>query len=469
MLKERSRLVETALRIADFAALVSALPLAYFAREWARHGINTFYSTDRLVVLGAATLAAWGLAARAFNVYDSYRTAPVTIELGRVTRAFLTVALLAAAGSFVVRRFDVPRLLLAFYFLFGYLQIVLIRLLVRNVARALRRRGRNTRRYAVVGSGELAQEVVRSMATHSEWGFALAGVVLDHPDAAVPDGMPVLGHLERFGELLEGTVLDKVIFAMPIARLAAVEEAARVCQVQGIEVMVCLDLLTDGIGHMTLARFDGLPALTFSTVESDPMALAAKRLFDVVVSAGVLLVFVPVLAAVAAAIKLDSPGPVFFRQRRVGLNGHEFFLFKFRSMQVDAEASLAALKAKNELSGPVFKMTRDPRVTRAGQFIRKFSLDEFPQFWNVLRGEMSVVGPRPPLPGEVKQYQRWQRRRLSMKPGITCIWQVSGRNNIDFEQWMRLDLQYIDSWSLWQDLQICLKTVPAVLSARGAS
>ena len=174
------------------------------------------------------------------------------------------------------------------------------------------------------------------------------------------------------------------------------------------------------------------------------------------------------LGALALAIKLDSPGPVFFRQRRVGLQGRTFDIFKFRSMYLDAEERLESLRAQNEMSGPVFKMKNDPRITRVGRFIRRTSLDEFPQFWNVLRGEMSVVGPRPPLPSEVRQYKRWQRRRLSVKPGITCVWQISGRNNIDFDRWMQLDLEYIDQWSLWNDIQICLKTIPAVLGSRGA-
>jgi lipopolysaccharide/colanic/teichoic acid biosynthesis glycosyltransferase len=160
---------------------------------------------------------------------------------------------------------------------------------------------------------------------------------------------------------------------------------------------------------------------------------------------------------------------VFFGQRRVGQNGRAFRMLKFRSMYQDAEQRLEALRALNEMSGPVFKMANDPRTTKVGRFLRRTSLDELPQFINVLRGEMSVVGPRPPIPAEVTQYKRWQRRRLSVRPGITCIWQISGRNGIDFDRWMELDLQYIDEWSLWRDVQICLKTIPAVLSARGAS
>jgi exopolysaccharide biosynthesis polyprenyl glycosylphosphotransferase len=213
---------------------------------------------------------------------------------------------------------------------------------------------------------------------------------------------------------------------------------------------------------------DGIPMLAFVRTPTDVVALALKRAFDIVASALALAVLSPVLAAVAVAVKLESPGPVLFGQRRVGRNGRAFRMLKFRSMYVDAEARLDALRAQNEMSGPVFKMRNDPRVTRLGRFLRRSSLDELPQFWNVLKGEMSVVGPRPPVPSEVHEYKRWQRRRLSVRPGITCIWQISGRSNVDFDRWMELDLQYIDSWSLAGDIAICLKTIPAVLSARGA-
>jgi exopolysaccharide biosynthesis polyprenyl glycosylphosphotransferase len=176
----------------------------------------------------------------------------------------------------------------------------------------------------------------------------------------------------------------------------------------------------------------------------------------------------PVMAIVAALIKLESRGPVFFRQVRSGLNGRRFVLLKFRSMAHDAERQKVALEEKNEMSGPVFKMRNDPRVTWVGALLRRTSLDELPQLWNVLRGDMSLVGPRPPLPSEVQQYQRWQRRRLSMKPGLTCLWQVNGRNQVDFDQWMKLDMEYIDNWSLGLDFKILARTIPAVLFSRGA-
>jgi exopolysaccharide biosynthesis polyprenyl glycosylphosphotransferase len=229
-----------------------------------------------------------------------------------------------------------------------------------------------------------------------------------------------------------------------------------------------MDLFATRIATRSVEDLDGIPLLTLSTTPSDSLALAAKRAFDLFEAAVALLVLAPVFLVVAVAIRLESPGPIFFRQRRVGVYGREFNLYKFRSMYQDAEARLESLRARNEVSGPVFKMRDDPRVTRVGRFIRRASIDELPQFWNVLRGEMSVVGPRPPLPSEVKQYERWQLRRLSVKPGITCTWQVSGRSQISFEQWMELDLRYIDSWSLWQDVKILARTIPAVLTGRGA-
>jgi len=181
-----------------------------------------------------------------------------------------------------------------------------------------------------------------------------------------------------------------------------------------------------------------------------------------------LMVLSPVLVAIAIAIKLDSPGPVLFRQLRCGLHGRTFTFLKFRSMRVDAEALKKQLAPYNEMDGPAFKMTNDPRVTPLGRFLRRTSLDELPQLWNIIRGDMSIVGPRPAVLEEVRQYEPWQRRRLSMKPGLTCLWQVNGRNELTFEEWMRLDLEYIDNWSLWLDVKIALKTIPAVLFGRGA-
>jgi exopolysaccharide biosynthesis polyprenyl glycosylphosphotransferase len=207
----------------------------------------------------------------------------------------------------------------------------------------------------------------------------------------------------------------------------------------------------------------------YLSVRSKPVQQAFKRAFDIFASSIALACLSPLLVVVAVLIKMSSRGPVLFKQDRVGLHGRAFHMLKFRSMVANAEDLKARLMAQNEQQGPIFKMTRDPRITTVGRFIRKYSIDELPQLLNVLRGEMSIVGPRPPIPAEVEKYEAWQRRRLSVRPGLTCVWQVSGRNEISFEEWMYLDMQYIDHWSLAQDFQLILKTVPIVLTGRGAS
>jgi len=211
-----------------------------------------------------------------------------------------------------------------------------------------------------------------------------------------------------------------------------------------------------------------LPLLTFTTTPQNEYLLFVKSTADMILAAAFLVILSPVLVLVAILIKLTSRGPVIFTQVRCGLGGRKFVLYKFRSMINDAEEKKYHLEHLNEMSGPVFKLSKDPRCTRLGRFLRKFSIDELPQLINILKGDMSFVGPRPPIPEEVEQYERWQRRRLRMKPGLTCLWQVSGRNDIDFAEWMRMDLDYIDSWSLLLDLKIFFKTIPIVVLGKGA-
>jgi exopolysaccharide biosynthesis polyprenyl glycosylphosphotransferase len=209
--------------------------------------------------------------------------------------------------------------------------------------------------------------------------------------------------------------------------------------------------------------------LTLSSSPQDPVSLILKRAMDIAVSLVALIAALPLFILPAMIlIKWTSPGPVVFRQKRVGRNGRLFTLYKLRTMHVDAEKMKDSLQAQNEVDGPAFKIRNDPRVTPVGAVLRKLSIDELPQLWNVLRGDMSLVGPRPPLPAEVERYERWQRRRLSMRPGITCIWQVSGRSDVAFHRWMEMDLEYIDNWSLGLDLKILLQTIPSVFTARGA-
>jgi exopolysaccharide biosynthesis polyprenyl glycosylphosphotransferase len=235
-----------------------------------------------------------------------------------------------------------------------------------------------------------------------------------------------------------------------------------------VNVHLRVDFIRTLVARTYPTELDGVPMLTFSSTPQDAAGLLVKRTLDVTVSAAGLVLLAPLMLLIALAVRLGSPGPAIFSQERVGLNGRPFRLHKFRSMYRDAERRKAALVHRNEVSGPVFKMERDPRITPLGRWLRKFSLDELPQLWNVLAGDMSLVGPRPPLSDEVARYERWQKRKLSMKPGITCLWQVNGRSSVPFEDWMRLDLEYIDNWSLALDAKILLRTIPAVVLARGA-
>jgi exopolysaccharide biosynthesis polyprenyl glycosylphosphotransferase len=264
-------------------------------------------------------------------------------------------------------------------------------------------------------------------------------------------------------------VVDEIVFAVGSERLADLEEVFLLCDEEGVRTRVAVDFFPHVNSTVSLDRFGATPLLTFSAAPYDEIRLLVKRLTDVAVAAAGLVVLAPFMAAVVALVRLTSPGPAIFRQVRCGLNGRRFVFYKFRSMCENAEALQGKFAHLNARDGVVFKIPGDPRLTGVGRYLRKFSIDEWPQLWNVLRGDMSLVGPRPAIPSEVERYKRWQRRRLRMRPGLTCLWAISGRDNVDFETWMRMDMQYIDNWSLALDWKILLRTIPRVLTGRGAS
>jgi exopolysaccharide biosynthesis polyprenyl glycosylphosphotransferase len=307
---------------------------------------------------------------------------------------------------------------------------------------------------------------------NKQWGLKLIGFVADNADTKIEQiaNAPVLGSVSELPRMLQQHVVDELVFAISRKKLEDLEGVFLLCEEQGIRTRVAVNFFPHMIAKVHLDDFHGIPLLTFSTTPYNESLLMAKRIFDVAIASILLVILFPLFVLIGLLIKLTSEGPIFFRQTRVGLNGRLFTLYKFRSMCLNAEALKGQIEHLNEMEGPVFKVTDDPRSTRFGRFLRKSSLDELPQFYNVLKGDMSIVGPRPPLPEEVEKYERWQRRRLSMKPGLTCLWQISGRNAItDFRKWMELDLRYIDNWSLRLDLKIFLKTILVVLAGRGAS
>ena len=281
-------------------------------------------------------------------------------------------------------------------------------------------------------------------------------------------GIRVLGTLTDLPRILQRRIIDDVFFIVPRVWLDRMQTSIAACETLGVTTHVAADLFNLNIAKARHAEMEGFPFLTFETTMAREWQLLFKRIVDIAVSFFGLIVLLPIFLLVALLIKLTSPGPIFFKQRRMGINGRIFTLFKFRSMYQDAQRKLSEVKHLNEMEGPVFKIKDDPRITRLGRFLRRTSIDELPQLFNVLVGQMSLVGPRPPLPSEVKQYEVWQRRRLSMRPGITCLWQVSGRSEIDFDKWMELDLEYIDNWSLRLDFILLVRTIVVVLFGIGA-
>ena len=326
----------------------------------------------------------------------------------------------------------------------------------------------------ILGSGERARRIARSLESDPRERTRVCGFLDDDPSDADRRalGERYLGRLDRLPEIASQSAIDWVIFGLPRRFLAhdSTANAIGLCETLGIDLTIPVDLFDTRAAQVVRRDVAGLPAISFSVHGRRPVwQFALKRGVDIAGALFALVISAPVWLAVALAVKLDSPGPIFFVQPRCGRYGRVFPFLKFRTMVTDAEARKSELRALNEKSGPVFKMQRDPRVTRVGRILRKYSIDELPQVLNVLMGHMSLVGPRPPVPAEVEKYELDHRGRLSMRPGITCLWQVSGRNEIEFEDWVKLDIEYVERWSLLLDLQILLATFPAVISGRGAS
>ncbi len=391
----------------------------------------------------------------------------------QVTRTLRTVALgvvLLAAGDFLLRRQFISR---PFLVLFGVTNALLLagaRVVERRTAWGRRLIEAPERVVVVVGCGPEAVQMAGVVVAHRAWGLTLRGLVdADGCGATTVSGFPVVCDVAELPGYLTREVVDEVVLSVATRQIGDLEEVLLRCQELGVRVRLALHPFPHLQPRVEIEPLDGVPLLTFATTPTAPLALFTKRVVDVSVAMVVLLVTGVLWPFLAVAIRLSSRGPVLYRQERCGLRGRRFELLKFRTMVEGAEGMQPQLAHLNVMDGPVFKALDDPRVTGVGRWLRRSSLDELPQLVNVLKGDMALVGPRPPLPDEVARYQPWQRRRLAMKPGLTCLWQVSGRSEVDFATWMAMDLAYIDHWSLWLDFKILALTIPAVLGGRGAS
>ena len=476
MLKERARVVAYWVWTADLVLTSAAFLLAWWLRSHLAPQLapqffpTELYPLSRYLGLLPLVLVIWTLLLVTREAYTSRRTVALASELWQVVQVVAAGTLILAATGWLLRLDFVSRPFLVLFATLDLLFLAAEKLVLRLGARRVRARGYNYRTLLIVGINPRAEEVARIIGEHPHWGLKLAGFVApngEHGERFA--GLPVLGSADDLPRILQQDVVDEVIFVLSRRQLEEFEESFLLCSELGIRARVAL-YFPHMKARVVLEELEGIPLLTFTTTPGAPFPLFLKRLGDVTASLLGIVLTAPLLPAIAAAVKLSSRGPVLYSQQRCGLNGRRFTLHKFRTMYVGSDRRMDEVAHLNEVDGPAFKARRDPRVTPVGRLLRRLSLDELPQLFNVLRGDMSLVGPRPPLPDEVEHYQRWQRRRLSMKPGITGLWQVSGRAGLDdFNRWIALDLAYIDQWSLWLDLKILLKTVPAVLSTRGAS
>jgi exopolysaccharide biosynthesis polyprenyl glycosylphosphotransferase len=477
MLRQKARALTGALLCADLALTALSLVVAYELRDrwlrtlWPAAFSGPLYPFARYLPLLLLSLPIFGAAFWAVGFYRSRRTLPLWEELWAAWRAvFFSIATFALAVYTLKLQF-VSR---PFLFLFASVSFILIsveKLAIRRAAQNARSRGFNFRTVVLAGTGPKARSLAEFLGAHPYWGFRVLGYLEDRPggEMALDGRWRRLGTIGELADLLSREVVDEVIFVIERGRLEDFEEAMLAAENHGVRSHVALDVFPHVIARPMLEELDGVPLLTFTTTPTNPVLLAVKRGLDLAVGGLLALVTLPVQALAALAIRATTKGPVLFRQTRCGLNGRQFTLLKFRTMIPEAESRRGEFSHLNEMDGPAFKLTNDPRLTRVGKLLRRFSIDEVPQLWNVLVGDMSLVGPRPPIPEEVARYEPWQRRRLSMKPGLTCLWQISGRNdNPDFNRWMALDLKYIDSWNPLLDLKILALTIPAVLLGRGA-
>ncbi|WP_226996931.1 sugar transferase [Tessaracoccus aquimaris] len=450
------------LAIADGIVIVSVATVAFTLRfGWGQRGELPWW-------LFAFLPLAWLLVLVAFGAYSLHHLRSGMEEYQRVATASLTLAGCIGIGCYLFNQ-DLSRAFFVLTFLGGASLLLLLRHGRRRLFNRLRVRGVLNSPVVVVGTPSHIDSISRVLRREKWLGYDIVGALTTSDIPETPGGLPVLGQVEDVTELVRRLPLRAVIFAE--GSFQDGQQFKRVAwEMEKLSTeMIVVPAVTDiSAGRLATRPVGGLPLVHVERPHALEASRWGKRAFDIVGSSLLLLASAPIVAAAALAIKLEDGGPVFFRQTRVGRMGQEFECFKMRSMVTDAEARKAALESANEGAGVLFKMAKDPRITKVGAFIRRFSVDELPQFLNVLRGDMSLVGPRPALPREVALYDRDTVRRLDVRPGLTGLWQVSGRSDLPWDETVRLDVYYVDNWSMLQDIVIIARTASAVLSSRGA-
>ncbi len=454
---------------------VATILVAFLAGYWVRYDLRWFLDVAYDAPLSAYLpfLILYIVLMPVFFVVDGvYRTWPRSWmdQVYRITNATAKGTVLMLAITFVFRPRYYSRAMLIEVGLLTILLLALVRGAEGLAIAYLRKRGVGVKRVVIVGAGEVGRTVMRTIVARPDLGYRVVGFVDDNPEKGYTDigRFKALGPLDNLPAILDEERPDEVIITLPWMYHRKIMGIVRECERRQVRARIVPDLFQMSLTQVNVEDLGGVPLISVRTVSISKGALLVKRLIDVTIAAVGLLLGAPLFGLIALAIRLDSPGPVIFRQTRVGLRGRLFEMYKFRSMHVGAEEQQDMLADLNEADGPIFKIRDAPRLTRVGRILRRLSLDELPQLVNVLRGEMSLVGPRPPIPAEVEKYQEWHKKRLEAPPGMTGLWQVSGRSRLSFDEMVLLDIYYIENWSLWLDFKILMRTIPKVLLGEGA-
>lgn len=454
---------------------IATIIVAFLGGYWVRYDLRWFLDVAYDAPLSAYLpfLILYVVLTPVFFVVDGvYRTWPRSWmdQVYRITNATAKVTVLMLAITFVFRPRYYSRAMLIEVGLLTILLLALVRGVEGGLIAYLRAKGIGIKRVVIVGAGEVGRTVMRTIVARPDLGYRVVGFVDDNPDKGYTDigRFKALGPLDNLPAILDEERPDEVIITLPWMYHRKIMGIVRECERRYVRARIVPDLFQMSLTQVNVEDLGGVPLIGVRTASISKGALLVKRLIDVTVAAVGLLLCAPLFGLLALAIRLDSPGPIIFRQTRVGLRGRHFEMYKFRSMHVGAEEQQDLLADLNEADGPIFKIRDDPRLTRVGRILRRLSLDELPQLVNVLRGEMSLVGPRPPVPAEVEKYQEWHKKRLAAPPGMTGLWQVSGRSRLPFDEMVLLDVYYIENWSLWLDFKILMRTFPKVLLGEGA-
>jgi exopolysaccharide biosynthesis polyprenyl glycosylphosphotransferase len=480
MFQRRSALLGFIARLFDLALTALSFPVAYWVRM---HVLTRIVASDVVHPaiypftvywsLFAGILIIWFVVSHFLRIYRDIELRSRQQLVADAAKVIIIGVVALNAALYFVRADYISRAFILTIAAVNFMLVVMGRVALLGGSRRLRESLQRFHYCLIVGTGQNARELASLIEQSEPLGLRLIGFV--NPKTGAESGIgglkseyPVYALEDAYG-ILQNHVVDELLFAVNNDELERLEPLIDRCHKEGIRTRVDLGFFPRTFPRVHLENLRHIPLLTLGSAPNNEFALFAKRAVDLIVSALALILLSPLMLTIALLVRLTSPGPILYRQTRCGLNGRRFSLYKFRSMVANADELRSELESFNEIEGAAFKMKNDPRCTPLGRWLRKFSLDELPQLWNVLIGEMSFVGPRPPLPQEVERYAPWQRRRLRMRPGLTCLWTLEGRNRLSFDRLVQFDLAYIDNWSLWLDLKIFLKTIPHVALGRGAS